>query len=260
MLRGSVSPASTDEATGPSVVARISAVLGAFATAPADGLTLTQLADRCRLPLTTVHRLAGQLERERVLERSPDGRFRIGLKLWELGMLAPRGHGLREIALPYLEDLYEVTHENVQLLVLDGVEVVILERLRARNAVQLRSRPGGRLPAHATSGGIVLLTTAPETLEAVAAMPMERFTPETIVDAEQLRAAVALARRQGWCALSAHLTPGSVSIAAPIVVRGRAVAAVSVVGEMSTDSRPLIPALLTTTRAIGRALTPHRQD
>ena len=253
-----MSASTAEEPLGPGVVARVSAVLGAFATAPAEGLTLTQLADRCRLPLTTVHRLAGQLERERVLERSPAGRYRIGLKLWELGMLAPRGHGLREIALPYLEDLYEVTHENVQLLVLDGTEVVVVERLRARNAVQLRSRPGGRLPAHATSGGVVLLPSAPEALEAVANGPFERFTAETIADGEQLRAAVALARRQGWCELRGHLTPGQVSIAAPVVVRGRAVAAVSVVGAIDTDSRPLIPALLTTARAIGRSLAADR--
>jgi DNA-binding IclR family transcriptional regulator len=250
--------ASQADALGPGVVARVSAVLGAFATAPADGLTLTQLAERCRLPLTTAHRLCGQLERERVLERSADGRYRIGLKLWELGTLAPRGHGLREIALPYLEDLYEVTHENVQLLVLDGTEVVVVERLRARNAVQLRSRPGGRLPAHATSGGIVLLASAPEVVAQVADGPFERFTPGTIADADQLRAAVTLARRQGWCELRGHLTPGSVSIAAPVVVRGRAVAAVSVVGEIDADSRPLIPALLTTARAIGRSLAADR--
>jgi DNA-binding IclR family transcriptional regulator len=253
-----VSASTAEDAAGQGVVARVSAVLGAFATAPAEGLTLTQLTERCRLPLTTVHRLCGQLERERVLERSPDGRYRIGLKLWELGMLAPRGHGLREIALPYLEDLYEVTHENVQLLVLDGTEVVVVERLRARNAVQLRSRPGGRLPAHATSGGIVLLPSAPETLEALADGPFERFTAETIADGEQLRSAVTLARRQGWCELRGHLTPGSVSIAAAVVVRGRAVAAVSVVGEIDADSRPLIPALLTTSRAIGRALSADR--
>jgi DNA-binding IclR family transcriptional regulator len=235
-------------------------VLGAFGAAPAEGLSLTRLAERCGLPLTTVHRLTRQLERERVLERSPDGRFRIGLRLWELGMLAPRGHGLREVALPFLEDLYEVTHENVQLLVLDGTEVVVVERLRARNAVQLRSTPGGRLPAHATSGGIVLLSSDPEALEAVAAGPFERFTGETIADAEQLRAAVSLARRQGRCELRGHLTAGSVSIAAPVLVRGRAVAAVSVVGEVDADSRPLIPALLTTARAIGRALAADSAD
>ncbi len=252
----SASPA--DDVAGPGVVARVSAVLGAFGTAPAEGLTLTQLAQRCRLPLTTAHRLAGQLERERVLERSPDGRYRIGLKLWELGTLAPRGHGLREIALPYLEDLYEVTHENVQLLVLDGTEVVVVERLRARTAVQLRSRPGGRLPAHATSGGVVLLQAAPDVLDRLAAGPLERITPDTIGDGDRLRAAVALARRSGWCELRGHLTPGQVSIAAPVVVRGTPVAAVSVVGAMDTDSRPLVPALLTTARAIGRAVAADR--
>ena len=96
--------------------------------------------------MSTVHRLCGQLEDERVLERGAAGRYRVGLRLWELGLLAPRAQGLRQVALPFLEDLYEVVHENVQLMVLDGTEVVVVERLSARDAVRLAGRPGGRLP------------------------------------------------------------------------------------------------------------------
>jgi DNA-binding IclR family transcriptional regulator len=237
------------------VFGRTLTILGAFADAPEAGLTLTQLAQRSGLPMTTVHRLAGQLEEERVLERGPAGRYRVGLRLWELGLLAPRAQGIRRLALPMLEDLYEVTHQNVQLMVLDGVDAVVVERLSARDAVRLEGRTGGRLPVHATSGGIVLLAHAePAVLEQVLAEPMQRFTAATITSEPQLRAALSLARRQGWIVLRDHLTPNSVSVAAPVTNdRQQVVAAVSVITD-STDGDLVVPAVRTTARAIGRAI------
>lgn len=205
--------------------------------------------------MTTVHRLAGQLEQERVLERGAGGRFRVGLRLWELGLLAPRAQGLRQLALTLLEDLYEVTHQNVQLMVLDGTDAVVVERLSARDAVRLAGRAGGRLPVHATSGGIVLLAHAEQDLlEAVLGEPLQRFTAATITAEPQLRAALSLARRQGWIVLRDHLTPGSVSVAAPVRNdRQQVVAAVSVISDAADGDRAL-PAVRTTARAIGRAI------
>jgi DNA-binding IclR family transcriptional regulator len=238
------------------VFGRAVSVLGAFTGSAGRELSLTELAHRTALPLTTVHRLCGQLVREGMLERLPGGGYRVGLRLWELGMLAPRAHGLREVALPFLEDLYEVTHQNVQLVVLEGTETVVVERLRARDSVRLVSRAGGRLPVHATSGGIALLAHADaEALPRVLARPMPRFTDATIGSEHELRTALSTARRQGWIELREHITPGSVSIAAPVLVReGVAVATVSLVGAATEDTRALIPAILTTARGIARAL------
>jgi DNA-binding IclR family transcriptional regulator len=244
------------------VFGRAVAVLAAFSGTAGRDLSLTELAHRTALPLTTVHRLCGQLVREGILERLPGGGYRVGLRLWELGMLAPRAHGLREAALPFLEDLYEVTHQNVQLVVLDGTETVVVERLRARESVRLVSRAGGRLPVHATSGGIALLAYAdPDALDRVLGRPMPRFTDATIGSEHDLRAALSSVRRHGWIELREHITPGSVSIAAPILVReGRAVAAVSLVGSITEDTRALIPAILTTARGIARALGRDEQQ
>jgi DNA-binding IclR family transcriptional regulator len=246
----------TDGQPPRTVFGRAVAVLSAFSGAGGRDLTLTELAQRTALPLTTVHRLCGQLVREGMLERRPDGGYRVGLRLWELGMLAPRTHGLREAALPFLEDLYEVTHQNVQLVVLDGIETVVVERLRARESVRLVSRAGGRLPVHATSGGIALLAHADAaTLARVLEAPMPRFTDATIQSEHELRTALSTTRRQGWIELREHLTPRSVSIAAPVLLReGQAVAAVSLVGSAEDDTRALIPAILTTARGIARAL------
>ena len=237
------------------VFGRMLTIIGAFATEPNGGLTVSGVAATTGLPMSTVHRLCRQLEAERLLERSTDGRYYVGIRLWELGLLAPRSQGLRQLALPFLEDLYEVTHQHVQLMVLDGVDAVVVERLSARDAVRLAGRPGGRLPAHATSGGALLLAHADEDLvRAVLAQPLQRFTPATIVTEPLLRATLTLARRQGWIVFKDHLTLGSVSVAAPVVgPRRRVIAAVSVIAD-GADGDRLVPAVLTTARAIGRAL------
>lgn len=240
------------------VFARAMLILGAFADAPDGRLSLTAITDRTGLPLPTVHRFCRQLEDEGALERTSSGYYRIGLRLWELGLLAPRAQGLRAAALPYLEDLYEVTHQNVQLVVLDGAEAVVVERLSARDAVRLQSRAGGRLPVHATSGGILLLANSDESaIAAVLGRPLERFTAATIQTEAELLAAVDTARRQGWIALHDHLTSGSVSVAALVSGRGgEPIAAVSVVTSASEDVGRLVPAVRTTARGISRALRP----
>lgn len=236
------------------VLARAAAVLGAFRSAPEPALTLTAIAARSGLPLTTAHRLCAQLVREGMLER--DGRsYRVGLHLWEIGTLAPRAHGLREIALPYLEDLHAVTGQHVQLVVVDGHESVVLERLSARDATPLDGRSGGRLPIHATSGGVAILACGhDELLDRVAHGPLVALSAETITTERGLRAAVAGVRTRGYAELRGAITPSLTSVAAPVLLRGgRAVAAVSVITS-DPSTRELLPALMTTALGVARNL------
>ena len=92
---------------------RLLAVLAAFDHGH-PALSLTDISRRAALTLTTAHRLVGALTEWGALERDPSGLYHVGLRLWEVAALAPRGLALRQVALPYLEDLYEATHENVQ--------------------------------------------------------------------------------------------------------------------------------------------------
>jgi len=250
----------TSPAAVRSVSGRIVALLAAFATSSSGTLTITELAHRTGLPLSTVHRLCGQLAAERLLERMPSGGFRIGLRLWEIGTLAPRSHGLRELALPFLEDLHDVTRQHVQLMVLDGTEAVVVERLSSHTAVPLESRSGGRLPLHATGGGIAMLAFADEaTVRTTVEQGLHRHTPSTITTVAGLETAMTTLRRQGWIELDGHLTPTAVSIAAPVLLKhGMALGAVSVVVSRGTDTARLVPALLTTVRAIARAVSTAR--
>ena len=239
-----------------SVSGRLLGVLDAF-TGPQRRLTLTEISRRTGLPMGTAHRLVGELVAWGALERDDRGRYQIGLRLWEVAALAPRGPGLREIALPFLEDLYEATHQHVQLAVLDGLDVVYVERISARGAVGVRSRVGGRWPAHTTGVGLVLLAHAPPPIqEDYLGTPLAGFTELTITDPAALRRVLAEVRRTGYAVSDRQVTMDAVSVAAPVRnVGGAVVAALSVV--VGTDGPPpsaLVPAVVTAARGISRSM------
>ncbi|MGH3589391.1 MAG: IclR family transcriptional regulator [Pseudonocardia sp.] len=241
---------------GESVTGRVLRVLDAF-SAERPEMALTELSRRAGLPLTTAHRLVGELSAWGALERGEDGRYRIGLRLWEVGALAPRGLGLRESAMPFLEDLYEATRQNVQLAVLDGTEVVFVERISGRGAVNVITRVGGRLPLHATGVGLVLLANAdPELQEQVLAGPLKRYTPKTICQPDEVRRRLADVRRTGVAVSDGQIELIALSVAAPVRgPRGEVVAALSVVVPAETsDARSYVPVVRAAARGISRTL------
>jgi DNA-binding IclR family transcriptional regulator len=239
-----------------SAIVRALQLLGTFSPEHPD-LTLTDLARRSGLPLTTAHRIVADLLAWGALERDPDGRYRIGLRLWETASLAPRGLGLREAALPFLEDLSQVTQENVQLAVREDLEIVYVERIARRTAVPVFTRVGGRFPMPPTGVGLVLLAHAPaEVQEEVLTSPLQRFTDKTIVSSRQLRQVLAEVRRAGVAISDRQVTMDAVSVAAPVYGdTDTVVAAVSVVVHAG-DSRPnmLVPVVRAAARGISRAL------
>jgi DNA-binding IclR family transcriptional regulator len=235
-------------------------VLDAF-TPASPALTLTEIARLAALPLTTVHRLVGDLCVAGALERDRDGSYRIGLRLWEIASLAPRGVPLREAALPFLEDLYEVTHENVQLGVREGHEVLYIERIAGRQAVGVLTRVGGRFPLHASGIGLVLLAHAPEPVQIqVLAGPLQRFTDHTITDPDRLRRMLSQIRRDGVAVSDRQVTDDAVSVAAPVFDAGGAVlAGVSIVSKADgTDPARLVPAIRAAALGTSRALRAQR--
>ncbi|MEV1073742.1 IclR family transcriptional regulator [Micromonospora parva] len=240
---------------GRSVTSKVLALLDAFSPAT-PALTLSELARRTGMPLPTVYRRAAELVAWGALERGDDGRYRIGLRLWEVGSLAPRGLGLRELALPVMEDLYEVTHENVQLAVRQGLELVFIERIAGRHAVPVLTRVGGRFALHATGVGLVLLAHAPaEVQEQVLAAPLERYTELTITDPRRLRRCLAEVRRVGYAVSDRQVTMDALSVAAPIRVPEGVVAAISlVVAHDRADPVALAPLVQAAGRVVSRAL------
>jgi len=240
--------------TPKSVTGRLFSLLSVFSE-QRPSATLTELSRSAGLALSTTHRLVNELVEWGALDRDEEGRYHVGLRLFELAALSP-GLGLRERALPFLEDLYEVTHQNVQLAVRDGLEAVYVERISAHNAVNVVTRIGSRLPVHASGVGLAMLAfAAPEVQELALHSPMRRFTPKTITTPAALREMLARVRRDGYAISDGQIELITLSVAAPI--RGEddaVVAAVSIVVPQDVDVAGLVPAVRTAARGISRAL------
>jgi DNA-binding IclR family transcriptional regulator len=260
----------TGDATGPSaprvrgrkpskgdpVVHRALSLLDAF-SAGRRSMNLAELSHRSGLPTSTTLRLATRLMEWGALERLPGGDFVIGLKLWEIASLAPRGHGLRDVAMPYLSDLAEATRQHVLLAVRDGTEAMLVERLSAHHAMDVLYRVGGRLPLHSTGVGQVLLAYAePEVQEAILAQSLVREPEHVPVSTAALRRTLSEIRSTGLCTFRRTVPDPLVSVAAPIRNREEVVvAAISVVvPEARAEPQALAPAVRATARAISRAL------
>ena len=239
----------------PTSTQRALAVLDCFSTR-SRVLTLSEIARKLGRPISSTHRQLGELTRWGALERDEHGRYQVGLHLWEIGSLAPRSNDLRHAALPFMEDLYEVTHENVQLAVLDAAEVVYVERLFSHHATPIIARPGLRLPWHVTAVGRVLLAYADLALvNELLAQPLQRYTELTVIDPAELRRELAKIRRAGHAITVRQMETVSVSVAAPVYGPAGVVAALSViVPAYGTDARRFVPAVRAAARGISRQL------
>jgi DNA-binding IclR family transcriptional regulator len=181
----------------------------------------------------------------------------VGLRLLEIASLAPRGHGLRAVALPYLEDLHHATGQHVLLAVRDGHEAILVERLSAHRAGQVLYRIGGRMPMHATGVGLVLLAHAPvQVQQEVLAGDLTVEPGHALASERELRVLLAAIRRDGVATASRRQPEPMTSVAAPVLNNRRVVAALSVVAQ-SGNLQPaaLTPAVVAVARAISRAVS-----
>lgn len=243
-------------AAGEPVVERAFKLLYAFG--PGDrSLSLNSLSVRSGVPKSSVLRLARKLVEVGALERLDDGDFVIGLGLLELASLAPRGHGLRATALPFMEDLHAATRQHVLLAVRDGHEAVLVERLSARHAAKVLYRVGGRLPLHATGVGQCLLAWADPALQDevidgdLLLLPENRRMP-----GPELRTRLAQVRHEGVAVVSRTEPEPLTSVAGPVFGEGNAIiAAMSVVvPSAGVDPQSLRPAVAAVCRAVSRAM------
>ncbi|ROS44684.1 IclR family transcriptional regulator [Amycolatopsis thermoflava] len=238
---------------GQSVSRRLLTVLDCFDVAH-PALTLTEVATRSGLPVSTARRLITELREWGGLERLEDGRYRIGMRLWTIGTLAPQQRGLREAALPYMHDLFQATQENLQLTVLEGTQALCIEKISSTKAVPTRTEVGGRLPLHATGVGKVFLAfSGKDLLRSVAEAGLTRMTPHTITQPGRLAAALEEVRKTGVAYSYEEMTLGAVSVAAPILgLDGRVRAALGIVAHSRAAVDRLAPAVRTAALGIAR--------
>jgi DNA-binding IclR family transcriptional regulator len=241
------------------VTSRALSVLDAFDSG-ARRLSLSEIAARSGTPLSTAHRLLSELVAWGALHRRPDGRYEIGRKLWDLGLLAPVQSELREVAHPFLLDVHTATRDTVHLAVRDGLRALYVERISGRESVPVISQVGSRLPLHSTGVGKVLLAAAPDDVVDEVLRNLTPETPNTVVDPELMRRQLAEIRRRGWARTSEEMTPGSASLAVPVPVQ-RSGGSTVVAGALGVVIPPrrrdvvrLVPVLEVAARGIGREL------
>ncbi|MFI1030455.1 IclR family transcriptional regulator [Streptomyces sp. NPDC020951] len=240
---------------GESVLARVVRIFEAF-TPEEPALTVSEISRRTGLHVATTSRLVAELVSYGFLTREADRRVRIGMRMWELATRASPTLSLRDAAMPFMEGVHDVVGHHVQLGVLDGDEVLFLERLTAPGAVINYTRIAGRLPLHASSSGLVLLAHGHADLRRrVLDAPLRCYTPSTPATATRLRAVLAEVRRQGYAYCPGYVHPDALGIAAPVRdARGEVVAALAVIVPDEAGATSVVPVVRTAARGISRAL------
>lgn len=245
--------AGNSAAAGRSVTSRALALLGAFDERHRE-LGLSELAVRAGLPLATAHRLVGELVEWGALSRTSSG-YVIGSRLWDVGLLAPMNTGLREVASPYLHDLYGATLATVHLAIRDGRHALYVERLSGHASVPVVSTVGSRLPLHATGVGKVLLAFAPPGLRAQVLADLSRVTRYTITEPGRLQGQLDKVVRDDFATTQEEMSLGACSAAVPIRVGTDVVASLGVVvPTLKRDQARLVSALQVAARGIGRSV------
>ncbi|GII86962.1 IclR family transcriptional regulator [Sphaerisporangium siamense] len=223
-------------------------------------VSLAELVRRTGLHKATVHRLSGDLVTNRLLERAGGG-YRLSGGLFELGMLASLERSLLEVAIPFLQDLYERTHETVHLGVREGHDVVYLAKIGGHQQARAPSRTGGRMPLHCTAIGKALLAHADAGLRrAVLSGPLERRTPHTVVAPGILRRQLGRVTETGVAFETEESTAGLACVAAPVLGRDdEPLAAISVAGPVGRF-RPEVHVTAVRAAAAALAATLIRRD
>jgi len=241
--------------TGDSVIDRLVRVLATFDAAH-TAQSSSDISRRAGLPASTGHRLVADLVDSGLLERDDEGRARVGMRLWELATRGSLALGLRQAALPAMERVQASVRQHTQLGVLDGDQVLFLERLSHPDAGANIAQIAGRLPLHASSSGLVLLAFAPPVVaERVLAGPLERLAPGTIGEAGALRRKLAEVRRIGYAVAPGSIEAVSTGLAVPIRDRGAVVAALGVVLPRGDESDAVVAVLRAAATEIEQALS-----
>lgn len=241
--------------SGESLLKRIVKIISDFETYNTTR-SPSALARRTGIPLTTTYRLVRELVNEGLLARDDDDNIRLGVKLWEFGSRSSLIR-LREYALPFMEDVQTEVRQHTTLGVLDHDELLYIERIGLGSPVVSIASIAARLPAHASSSGLVLLAHAPlDYQDAFLQRTLPKLTNNTITNSSELRRRLAEIRQVGYAFERGVIVPESSGVAVPVRDRtGDVVAALSVIVPQGEENIPTtVPVLKTAARGISRSL------
>lgn len=213
-------------------VAKAFSILRALSAEAREGLNLSEVCARVGMSRSTTHRYLTTLEKLDLAERDGGDRFHLGPQLVALAGSYLANSDLRTESMPLLQELATQTQETIHLAVPSGNEVVYIDKVDSRQAIQMYSYIGARLPMHSTAlGKSILAHLGAEQIENLISATLTRRTPRTITTAEALRRELVLVKAQGFAVDDEENEIGICCVGAPIFdYTQRVVGAVSVSG------------------------------
>jgi len=181
-------------------------LLQLFSASP-SGLTAKQVAERSRLPFSTVHRFLANLERAGYLNCGNDGVYHLGIACFAIGQAALGQLDIRRVSSPYLQELNRQTRETIHLTVRHGSSAVYVEKLDSLEQLRIFSRIGAAVPLYCTAVGKVMLANMPEEERKalLSQVTFRRLTPNTVGNLQELEAQLVRIKKQGHaCDLEEH--------------------------------------------------------
>jgi DNA-binding IclR family transcriptional regulator len=226
------------------VMDRALAILDVLGSAETDS-SLPELCIALNLHKSTLHRLMMVLESHRLVDKNPEtGRYRLGLKLFELGSKAIASLDLRELALPHLTRVQHETEETVNFAVMDKGEVLYIAKIEPQRNLRIAAHVGHRFPAYCTSLGKAMLAELPEAeVDAIlAGCEMKARTPNTITSPLILKEELRMIHSRGYSIDDEENDEGARCVGVAVRnQRGSPVAAMSVSGPASRVTKSKVP-------------------
>lgn len=192
-------------------------------------MSIGEIAHRSGVPKSTVHRIVSSLAEWNIIEPGPEGKCRLGLKLFQLGSLVLFKMDIRKEALPFLKELSARREATAHLAIRDGNQAIYIEKIEQPNAFVQYSRVGKHLPLHCTGIGKVLAADLPEEkIGSLMGQSFPGYTDNTITKLADLLKHLNQVRKKGYAMDNEELIPGVKCVAAPVFnYRGEVAAGVS---------------------------------
>jgi DNA-binding IclR family transcriptional regulator len=195
-------------------------------------LKITDISEKLMLHKSTVHSLLKTLQTHQYIDQNPEnGKYRLGMKLFERGNLVIHSLDIREIAKPHLNTLSKETLQTVHLVVLDGKEGVYIDKVEGVTSSALYSRIGRRIPIHCSSVGkaLVAFKSNEEIEKILEGYEFDTRTEHTITNKEDFLKELDLVRQTGYSRDNQENEPGVNCVAIPVRnYTGEVIAAISI--------------------------------
>jgi DNA-binding IclR family transcriptional regulator len=221
-------------------------------------LAAGEIASQLRLHKSTAHRLLVVLEHYRLIRKGPEGTYRLGTRLIELGDCAVARLNLSERARPILRELARRTGEGAHVTILSGTEMLSIAHVEGRWNLQSLTRTGLRTQIHCTAAGKAVLAFLSEEAcdDLIARLPLKRYTRRTIVKSSAIKMELLRVRNAGFAVDDEELEEGLRCVGAPIFDhRGHVIASISMAGPVFRFRKQRLPELARLVIAAARELS-----